>query len=213
MQRFTVTVMLLTAVAISLSAQDGLYAPSRPEDAALVRVVNLSAHDESARIDAGPVRFEPLDPATVGPYRPVPTGVYLLGDPERTMFTPAPETFVTIVTGHDPSTPGSVHLFTDEAHDDPARAQLVFYNLTSRILSLVAVPTGTVVFDEVPSQRSRSIAVNAINVDLEIRDGDDALGRTTVDLSRGASFSIFAADAHDERDERLVTAEATVATD
>lgn len=191
--------------------QEGLYAPSRPEDAALVRVVNLSAEDPSRVMNIGPVSFESLEPQTAGPYRPVPRGVYILDDRDSTVFTPEPETFVTIVLGSASPDRGEAHLFPDEPHDDPARAQLVLYNLTDRILSLVAVPSETVIFPEVEPGRSRAIAVNAIPVDLEIRSGDKNLHGITLRLSRGNSFSLFAAES--DGDLRVIDAEASVRND
>lgn len=195
----------------TVSAQDGLYAPSRPEDAALVRVANLSGRKESRVIDAGPVRFDPLDPLSVGAYRVVPVGVYILGDPESTVFTPEPGAFVTIITGHDQSDPGRVHLFLDQPHEDPARAQLVLYNLTDRTLSLVDAPSGAEVFRQVPPEQSRALAVNAIPVELEVRDEETIHETVTLRLTRGDSFSLVATIQDDEV--VVVAAEAAVQTD
>ncbi len=174
------------------SAQDGLYAPSRPEDAALVRVVNVSPDSPSPVIDAGPIRFGERDPFTSGPYRPLPVGVYLLGDPDDTVFTPEARSFVTIVAGYDRGDPRKLILFEDEPHDDPARAQLVLYNLAEVAVSLLVADGEVPVFPDVPPAESRAVAVNAVSVDLEVRDAHGASQTVSVSLSRGASFSLFA---------------------
>lgn len=209
--------LLTLSLPINLLARDGLYAPSRPDDEALVRVVNVSDSAMSRTVDAGPVRFHPKDPGVTGPYRPVSPGVYLLGDPAGTVLTPERQSFVTIIVGHDAESPGAVSVFRDEAHDDPARAQLVLYNLTTQPVELVVAPSETVVFDDVAPESSRAIAVNAVSVDLIVRHRASRESRSRHDqavslsLSRGASVSLFAVE--DESGFRVMTGDATVQID
>jgi hypothetical protein len=173
-------------------ARDGLYAPSRPEDAALVRAVNVSSAEHSPVIDIGSLRIEPLAPGEASPYHVVPAGVYMIGGQGGTVFTPEPETFVTIVAGYDEHDPSAMRLFSDAPHDDPARGQLVLYNLTDRTLSLVAVRPEATVFDGVDAGESAAIAVNAVTVKLEVRDGPEVIAEQTVSLVRGGSHALFA---------------------
>lgn len=211
MRRILLSVVILAIPGVYAGARDGLYAPSRPEDAALVRVVNLSPDLESPEIDIGPIHFESRSPLSAGPYRPVPLGVYVLADGRQTVFTPEPESFVTVITGYDPSSPRTMRLFSDQPHDDPARAQLVFYNLAGRPLSIVAAGSETVVFKPLEPLRSDAVAVNAIAVELEVRDGSIPVGRTAVTLTRGSSISFFAFV--DNGTIRVFSAEAVVRTD
>ncbi|MFW5828282.1 MAG: alginate O-acetyltransferase AlgF, partial [Alkalispirochaeta sp.] len=137
--------------------QDGLYAPSVPEDAALVRVVNLHQSDDSPRLDMGRRRFSSLVPGTVGPYRPVPPGIHILGGAGGVEFTPQPGRFYSVVFGPD----NALTVLPDTAHTDPARAQLVLYNFTDTAVDLAAEPGDTVILEGVEPDQSRSIAVNA----------------------------------------------------
>lgn len=178
---------MILAIATA-TAQDGLYAPRVPGDAALVRVVNLDSAGSSPRIDAGAVRFDALAPGTAGPYRPVAPGVYLVGGRGRsTELHPAAGGFHTIVT----LAGGEIRVFRDEAHRDPARTQVVLYNLSAAETSLVSVdPAGTLI-EGVQAGESAAVVVNAIPVELSaLRDGVEVLRRSVV-LERGASYAVF----------------------
>lgn len=188
MMTLVVCLMPISAVV----ARDGLYAPSRPEDAALVRAVNASSGEYASAIDIGPLRIESLAPGEASPYHLVPAGVYMIGGQGGTVFTPEGGSFVTIVTGYDPGDSRSIRLFEDVPHDDPARGQLVLYNLTDRELSLVAIRPETTVFEAVSAGESAAIAVNAVTVQLEIRDDQGAVAEHTVALVRGGSHALFA---------------------
>ncbi|MCG8480062.1 MAG: alginate O-acetyltransferase AlgF [Spirochaetales bacterium] len=184
---FRLSIVLL-AIASAAAAQDGLYAPRLPGDAALVRVVNLDDSASSPRIDAGSVRFESLAPGEAGPYRPVAPGIYLIGARGRgAELNPAPGAFHTIVTLPG----GDVRIFEDEAHRDPARAQIVLYNLSAVEASLSSVDPAGGLIESVGAGESEAIVVNAIPVELSaVRGGVEALRRSVV-LDRGASYAVF----------------------
>ncbi|POR03277.1 hypothetical protein AU468_05315 [Alkalispirochaeta sphaeroplastigenens] len=181
---------------VDLAAREGLYAPHRPGDAALVRVVNLSPRKDSPPLRLGPVRFPPKPAMTAGPYRPVPRGVYRLPGPERTVVSPEPASFVTIVTGFAPEPGEKHHVFQDTPHDDPARAQLVFYNLSEKELGLVVADSGKAIFPPFSGPASATVALNAVAVELEIRHNGVAMVVTEVLLSRGDSTAVFAVPRH-----------------
>ncbi len=168
-------------------AQDGLYAPSVPENAALVRVVNLREGEESPRLDVGRERFAPLPAGEVGPYRPVPPGVYILGGAGGVEFSPEPGRFYSLVVSEG-SAPAVVR---DEAHTDPARAQLVMYNFGDAPADLFALPGGAIIFEKIPTEESEAMAVNAIEVALSVRVGGEERLRRELQLERGESYGIF----------------------
>lgn len=176
---------------VSVWAQDGLYAPSIPEDAALVRVVNLRGDGPSPRLDIGPVRFDPLPARGASPYRSVPPGVYMVGGRAAgVMMTPAPATFVTVVMLPQ----GRIELMTDEPHQDPARSQLVLYNFADESVDLVSRRPATEIFDTVPPGTVRAIAVNAIEVELAATVADREVFREVLQMERGESYGIFVTD-------------------
>ncbi|MFW5695071.1 MAG: alginate O-acetyltransferase AlgF [Alkalispirochaeta sp.] len=172
---------------VPVFGQDGLYAPRVPDDAALVRVANLHGSDDSPRLDVGRERFAPRAAGDVGPYRAVPPGVYILGGAGGVDFTPEPGRFYTIIVDHN----GELTVLQDEAHTDPARAQLVLYNFSDSPADLVAVPGDTVIFEEVSSGRSETIAVNAVSVELSVRSDGEEHARRKLDLERGESYALF----------------------
>lgn len=173
--------------AAPVAAQDGLYAPSVPDDAALVRVVNLQEGEESPRFDVGRERFAPLPAGEVGAYRPVPPGIYILGGAGGVEFSPEPGRFYSLVVSEG-SAPTVVQ---DEAHTDPARAQLVLYNVADAPADLFAAPGDTMIFEKVPSGDSEAMAVNAIEVALSVRVGGEERLRRELQLERGESYGIF----------------------
>jgi hypothetical protein len=120
---------VLGSGAPAVRAQDGLYAPSVPTDAALVRVVNLQTSKPAPRVDIGPLRFAPVAAGEVTPYRPAPPGVYVVGGRAAGVeFLPEPGKFYSIVADSD----GALTVVEDEAHRDPARAQIVLFQFQRR---------------------------------------------------------------------------------
>ncbi len=186
--RLAIAIIGLVVSAASVFGQEGLYAPSVPEDAALVRVVNLHRNGDSPRLDMGRERFSPQGPGTVSPYRPVPPGIHILGGAGGVEFMPQPGRFYSVVFGPE----NALTLLSDEAHTDPARAQLVLYNFTDSVVDLVAVPGNTVILEGVAPDQSRSIAVNAISVSLVVRAGGEDLDRRELAMERGESYGVFA---------------------
>ncbi|MEX2444359.1 MAG: alginate O-acetyltransferase AlgF [Alkalispirochaeta sp.] len=189
--------------ALPVFGQDGLYAPSVPDDAALVRVVNLHSRDESPRLDLGRERFAALPAGEVGAYRPVPPGIYILGGAGGVEFTPESGQFYSIVADRDKE----LRVVTDEVHADPARAQLVLYNFSDSSADLTAVLGETMVLEGVEPYRSEAITVNAITVELSVRVAGDERLRREFDLQRGESYGFFVGS------EQVVVAAATVSSE
>jgi hypothetical protein len=173
------------------------------QDAALVRVVNLSKENATPRIDLGRERFAPLPAGEVGAYRAVPPGIYILGGAGGLDFTPTPGQFHTIIVDQ-----GRIQtILTDEAHTDPARAQLVLYNFADDPAGVTAVPGGAIVFDDVGPGRSETISVNAITIELSLHVAGEERLRREFDLERGESYGMFVGS------EQVVVAPASVSTE
>jgi hypothetical protein len=185
--RVTMALACTAVCAAPLFGQDGVYAPSVPQDAALVRVANLSRESETPRVDLGRERFAPLPAGAVGPYRPVPPGIYILGGAGGLDFSPTPGQFHTIIVDH-----GQIQaILNDETHTDPARAQLVLYNFADAPAGVTAVPGDVIVFDDVRPGRSETTSVNAITIDLSLHVAGEERLRREFDLERGESYGMF----------------------
>lgn len=193
-------VLLLTGG--SVAAQDGLYAPAVPEDAALVRVINATA--ETVSLDVGPLRFSDVAPSTATAYRPLLADVLVVShDGAREVITAKERSFLSLVLR-----PGGMHVIEDERHTDPARAQLVVYNLAPSPVSLRATDPEATIIAEVGPGESGTRVVNAVSVSLGAYADDEQLVVTEVDLERGESYTlvVIGAAADDETAGFLVQA-------
>ncbi len=200
-----VLVGLLVAGGGSATAQDGLYAPVRPDETALVRVVHLNSDDQSARvtIDVGNTSYADVHAQDGTAYRPVRPGVFVvLAYGHREALTATTGTFYTAVVS-----PDGITILSDTYHDDPLRAQLVLYNLTSAPLRLDAVVPEATLLEAVAPGASGTRVINAIPVTLAVKGttgadsaGNAASGGTAagtdrfeiaLQLERGASYGIM----------------------
>lgn len=203
MKRFLI-VLLSLASAGALFSQDGLYAPAVPEDAALVRVVN--ATDDPLSLDLGPNRYE-VAGRSASAYRPLQPGIFVVAiGGERTVVEPSARAFLSLVVSET-----GVVVFTDERHGDPARAQLVIYNLASRPVGFRAVTPQAVLVPEVAPGASAVRVVNAIPVEVGAFAGDEALVTAELDLERGESYALVVPPA--EADASGFTVRASVASE
>ncbi|MFW6293982.1 MAG: alginate O-acetyltransferase AlgF [Spirochaetota bacterium] len=182
MKPFFLVLMLVLAV-VSVPAE-GLYAPSVPEDAALVRVVN--ATPEELSVDIGPLRFRALAAYGASAYRPLRGDVFVLAHAgDRAVLTPQPKAFFSVIL-----LPDGILVVPDERHTDPARSQLVVYNLTEEALDFVAVePEATLAAGVAPGETALRV-VNAIAVRVGAAAGDDLVYDELLDLVRGESYTL-----------------------
>lgn len=165
-------------------AQDGLYAPAVPEDAALVRVVNATA--EAVSLDLGPLRYADVEPFSATAYRPLLADVLVVShDGAREVMTAKERSFLSLVLH-----PGGIQIIEDERHTDPARAQLVVYNLSSSDISLRSVDPEATIIPRVGPDESGVRVVNAVPVTLGAYADEERLVETPVDLERGESYTL-----------------------
>ena len=171
-----------------VAAQEGLYAPSVPEDAALVRVVNATG--ETVTLDVGPVRFRDVASRTATAYRPFQGDVVVIAHAgDREVLTPRARSFLSIVLKVD-----GVLAITDERHTDPARAQLVLYNLTGAPLDFVAVEPGATLAAGVEPGAGAARVVNAIPLRLGAVSAGTLVHDESLGLQRGESYTMVVAD-------------------
>jgi alginate O-acetyltransferase complex protein AlgF len=84
-----------------------------------------------------------------------------------------PTSFFTFVEGND----GTLHLLQDNIENSPAKADLVFYNLSDLSSVDLFVPrVGAMALDNVAQHTSRQVALKApLTLDFEVREGDAVL--------------------------------------
>jgi hypothetical protein len=101
------------------------------------------------------------------------------------VLTPQPKAFFSVIL-----LPDGVVVVPDERHTDPARSQLVVYNLTRESLDFVAVePEATLVSDVSPGEAAFRV-VNAITVRVGAAVGSDVLYDELLVLDRGESYTL-----------------------
>jgi hypothetical protein len=200
--------LALSALPAAGQPDTGVYGPAAPENAGFVRVFNGDPSREAVELPIGPRRYGPIAFGEVTAYRPIRGGVFLLqsGGGEAELIV-RPDTYTTILLG-----PGEVTVVSDDRHEDPARAQLVLYNVAGAGgVDLVVLPGGAPVFQDVPAGGSRARAVNAVPVELGLRgEGDTGVDLEPVDLTRGDSFGVFVVSDGDEPTARIHEARVVV---
>jgi alginate O-acetyltransferase complex protein AlgF len=184
--RLVVLLCIILAGFGTLAAADTLYGAEAPKDAAYVRLVRLS--DGSGPLDVGSKRFDPPT-GGVSPYRPVLPDIYLIRSGGREVeLIPKVGRYYTLTL-----TSEGIRIFEDIEHTDPARAQLVLYNLlpAERVDLRTADGRTSVIAGVGPGSAGR-VNVNAVPVSLGVF-GSAGLLAVVGDpgLSRGGSFSVF----------------------
>lgn len=190
MSRIFCALLLAATVIPGINAEGprSVYGPSAPGDSAFVRVINLLPGP--VRISLGATRIGPVAKGEISPYWSVAPDIYLVRAGGRELeVLPKSGTYLTLAC-----TPAAIVLFADPAHTDPARAQLFLYNLTSLPrISLKSADGKTTVIGGVDSGHSGLVVVNAVSVALAVYDGTSLVKTLgTLELARGASFSVFA---------------------
>ena len=101
------------------------------------------------------------------------------------MLTPQPKSFFSVVL-----LPDGVVVVPDERHTDPARSQLVVYNLTEEVFDFVALePEATLVAGVEPGKTAVRV-VNAISVRVGAAVGEDVVYDELLELDRGESYTL-----------------------
>ncbi len=175
----------------SVYAQDNLYGPSAPPDAAYVRIINASpAGEVEARL--GDVDYTPVAFTEVTPYRVVEPGDLTLGvaGAEQALTAEAGAFYTAVLT------PEGVNVLRDEALVDASRALLTLYNFSSLgPLDLKTADGETSIVTSVAPGGEGSIVVNQAEVGLGVFDGSELVGETEPSLlERGTAYSVLVFD-------------------
>lgn len=208
-------IALLFAVLFGSTAlsQDGLYGPTDSDDA-FVRVVHAVPGSTLVPVDLGATSYGRVGYGDVTPYRPVFPGMFVLRAESREFsFAPRSGNYYTLVYGTD-----GFMLIEDEIHTDPARSQLVLYNLREagtlglEAFSLSAPERRTpVVTGVVPKSAGREV-INPVDAGFVLTGPEGDLATVdTLPLSRGASVGVLVMGASDAVE--VIVAEASVAFD
>ena len=174
-----------------LSAQEApdVYGPPAPRNAGFIRLVNAGTPGNTISTTIGSRSYGPLAFGDVTPYRPVRSGIYLATVAgARGEVIVSPDSYHTVAAGGD-----EIRVISDTRHEDPARAQLVLYNLLpSGRADLLVAPNGTAVIQDVDAGTAEARAVNAVTAGFTVLGPSGArISAGELELSRGDSFGIF----------------------
>ncbi len=180
------TSIILAASLGNQAAADSLYGTQAPKDAAFVRFFRASENTEP--LELGSKRFDP-PVGGVTPYRPVLQDIYLLesGGQEMELIPKIGRYYTVAAIGQ------RILVFDDVEHTDPARAQVVLYNLlpAARVELKTADGRTSVITGVRPGEAGR-VNVNAVPVKLGVFGSEEPLGQPgDPGLKRGASYSVF----------------------
>lgn len=180
--------LLLVPFSAFAAGEESLYAPVPPADSAFVRTVNLSDAKTAVLLDG--VAFPAGENAQVSNYSVIKQGERSLsvGDKKQPVTIEAKQ-YYTIAITQD----GTAKIIKDALIEDPSKAMLYFYNLSSSANASLAVPSHkATVFEKVAATDSASRAINAVSVDLAVKAGEtDVSTLEKVELTRQAGTSVF----------------------
>ena len=191
--RSTVAVCLaLGLTLVAALAQEDLYGPSAPPDAAYFRVVNAASAVGPFEAVLGDLVFPPVAFAEVTPYFVLEPATLSLsvGDAEVSVEVEAGGFYTAALL------PGGVVVFDDEPLVDASRALLTFYNLSGRgPLDLATADGGTDVLVGVGAGESESVVVGGAEVALGVFAAGELVGATEQQLlERGVAHAVFVFD-------------------
>lgn len=180
----------LTAVQ---AGEDALYAAEAPDGAAFVRVVNANTSGNITEARVGGKVIKEIEPLEVSAYIYLPAGSYQLevsGQSKPISMTK--NKFYTAVLLDS----GELKILADADFNNPRKALVSFYNLTSGGAVALKTADGKVaVVDSVAPLAVANREINAVKVALGAFSSGQALAKTgRVNLQRGKVFSFFAID-------------------
>ncbi|NJM82809.1 MAG: hypothetical protein HC844_10170 [Tabrizicola sp.] len=185
--RSTLPVLVMALAAPVALAQDaGLYENVANPDATFVRVVD--AGTEVAIIQNA--SFDSVE-SGVTPYVVIDgeTEVKIVSGETTVTEAVKPATFYSFVVGAD----GTSALITDKITNNPAQADVTFYNLSDIPSADLYVPQAkAVAIEGVAANDGGSVALKApLTLDFEVRQGEEVLASlSAIDLKRRAGVAI-----------------------
>ena len=181
----------------SLLAQTGnLYGSGTSDSTVLVRLINAQ-ESRSAVLRLGQARLEAPAPGSMTSYHAIAADIYILRyEGTSREFIPRRGMLYTLVAAGS----RGLLILEDEAHNDPARAQIYAYNMSfdSTGLSAAGVSIKTAdgqleVFKTLVPGSSSFRAVNAVRVQLAVFKSDGRRVSTPfeLNLARGSSTTVL----------------------
>ncbi|KMQ75510.1 alginate O-acetyltransferase AlgF [Marinobacter subterrani] len=204
-----VLISLVVAVNTAQAGEDALYAAEAPDGAAFIRVVNADASGSLAQAAIGGKLITEVEPLAASPYIYLPAGTYQLEVAgHSTPVRMGKNEFYTAVVLDS----GETKVLKDVTFDNPRKALLSFYNLTSEGgVSLRTADGKVAVIESVDSLNVDNREINAVKIMLGAFQSGEPLAKTPqISLQRGKVFSVFAIDVGGSP--RLVVAENRVDT-
>ena len=177
--------ILALCVAPAMAQDNQLYEDPADPNASFVRII--SPGDTLAVVGAN--TFDNVL-GGVTPYITMPAGPIsvAVGDLVSDGDIP-PTTFYSFVKGTD----GTLHLLQDAITNSPAKADLVFYNLSDLPMVDLFVPTvDTVAIADIVQNTSRQVTLKApLTLDFEVRDGETVLASLpAIEMRRRAGVTV-----------------------
>lgn len=180
------TLALMAAGVASLAQDGGLYEDVANPDASFVRVVD-------AGTTMAVIQFASFDSIDTGvtPYVVIDgeTEVKIVSGTTTVTEAIQPATFYSFVVGED----GSSALVVDKITNNPAQADVTFYNLSDIASADLYVPQAkAMAIEGVAINGGGAVALKApLTLDFEVRDGDTVLATLpAVDLKRREGVAI-----------------------
>jgi len=179
-------ILLILVLLAAFAGADTLYGTRAPKDAAFVRV--FRAVEGGGPVEVGARRFDPPR-GGVTPYRPVLPDIYLLsaGGQELELIPRVGRYYTLALTAE------GWRIFEDVEHTDPARAQVVLYDLLpGERVELRTEDGRTGVVAAVGPGEAGRVNVNPVPVRLGAFGSAGKLAAIgDPGLRRGASYSVF----------------------
>lgn len=186
---FAVLAAVTLTVAGLAYAEEDLYDPAPPADAAFVRAVHASAGAGAVTPDLGGKSVASVSYGEVSTYVVVPMGQRSmeLGTGTSADLNVSAGSFYTVALGS-----GGVVSLEDPINNNLAKALLVFYNLSDQPVSLRTADGGTTIVDTIAPGELGHRAVNPIEVALAAWGDSGAITSfDALQLERGAAYSVF----------------------
>lgn len=183
--------LLVPFAAAQAGGEDALYAAQAPDGAAFVRVVNADTRGKVSDITIGDKTIKEVEPLEASPYIFQMKGDYPVNvaGHTRTIHL-APNQYYTLVLTDS----GELKVLKDKTFDNPRKALISFYNLTTESSLALKTSDGKVaVIKSVPPMQAKNREINAVKIALASFSNDQVLAKTDpVNLQRGKVFSVFA---------------------
>lgn len=169
--RFLIVLFSLFLIACNeetqAGADEGLYAPKAPENAAFIRILNVSDAEVTAK--AGSKDYGTVAPLTASSYYffTKDSAEITAAGKAATQSLDAGQ-YYTAIIGDD------LKIIEDTANTNPAKATLAFYNHSDAVITVKAKENTAAIFNDVAAGDNAARAINPVKVDLTLNiSGND----------------------------------------